>query len=53
MLFIGIIDKLGIKNIYVLEDFEYEKIKEGFNEIFLNCVLINKGEDLNKLIVNI
>lgn len=49
----GIIDKLGTKNIYVLEDSEYEKIKEGFNEISLNCVLINKGEDLNKLIVNI
>lgn len=51
--FTGIIDKLGTKNIYVLEDSEYEKVKVRFKETSLNCVQISKGEDLNKLILNI
>lgn len=51
--FTGIMDKLGLKNIYVLEDGEYEKIKAGFKERSLNCVQINKDQDLNQLISNI
>ncbi|APH14280.1 ftsX-like permease family protein [Clostridium sporogenes] len=51
--FIGIIDKLGTKNIYVLEDSEYEKVKKGFNEISLNCVKISKKVDSKQLISDI
>ena len=42
MPFTGIIDKLELKNIYVLEDSEYEKVKEGYTERTLNCVQISK-----------
>ncbi|MBU3137344.1 ABC transporter permease [Clostridium gasigenes] len=51
--FTGIIDKLGTKNIYILEDGEYEKVKEGFNETSLNCVQIGKEEEADQLILNI
>lgn len=51
--FTGIIDKLGTKNIYVLEDSEYEKVKEGFNEISLNCVQISNEVDSKQLILDI
>ncbi|HDK7175896.1 TPA: ABC transporter permease [Clostridium botulinum] len=51
--FTGIIDKLGTKNIYVLEDSEYEKVKKGFNEISLNCVQISKKIDSKQLILDI
>ncbi|WP_368488807.1 FtsX-like permease family protein [Clostridium sp. BJN0013] len=51
--FTGVIDKLGYKNIYVLEDSEYEKIQEGFKEKTLNCVQTIRDEDLNQLIFNI
>ncbi|WP_061332807.1 FtsX-like permease family protein, partial [Clostridium botulinum] len=51
--FTGIIDKLGMKNIYVLEDSEYEKVKKGFNEISLNCVQISKKVDSKQLILDI
>ncbi|WP_434284568.1 FtsX-like permease family protein [Clostridium botulinum] len=51
--FTGIIDKLGTKNIYVLEDSEYEKVKKGFNEISLNCVQISKKVDSKQLILDI
>lgn len=47
--FTGIIDKLGIKNIYVLEDSEYEKAKEGCTERALNCVKISKTSDSEQL----
>lgn len=49
MPFTGIIDKLGIKNIYVLEDSEYEKAMEGFTERALNCVQISKASDSRQL----
>lgn len=42
MPFTGIIDELGIKNIYVIGDSEYEKAKEGYIERALNCVQISK-----------
>ncbi|MGO5064798.1 MULTISPECIES: FtsX-like permease family protein [unclassified Clostridium] len=51
--FTGIIDKLGTKNIYVLEDSEYEKIKRDFNEISLNCVQISREIDSKQLISDI
>jgi putative ABC transport system permease protein len=51
--FTGLIDKLEIKNIYVLEDSEYERMKESAKEITLNCVQVSKGEDIKKLISNI
>ncbi|ENK1244173.1 ABC transporter permease [Clostridium botulinum] len=51
--FIGIIDKLGTKNIYVLEDSEYEKVKKDFNEISLNCVQLSKKVDSKQLISDI
>ncbi len=51
--FTGIIDKLGTKNIYVLEDSEYEKVKKGFNEISLNCVQISNKVDSKQLILDI
>ncbi|MBX4271192.1 FtsX-like permease family protein [Clostridium estertheticum] len=51
--FTGIIEKLGKKNIYVLEDEEYEKVKEGFNETSLNCVQISKEKEANQLLLNI
>ncbi len=51
--FTGIIDKLGTKNIYVLEDSEYEKVKKGFNEISLNCVQTSKKIDSKQLILDI
>jgi putative ABC transport system permease protein len=51
--FTGIIDKLGTKNIYILEDSEYEKVKVGFNETYLNCIQISKEEEADKLISNI
>ncbi|ENK0838327.1 ABC transporter permease [Clostridium botulinum] len=51
--FTGIMDKLGTKNIYVLEDSEYEKVKKGFNEISLNCVQISKKIDSKQLISDI
>ncbi|MCB2342603.1 FtsX-like permease family protein [Clostridium estertheticum] len=51
--FTGIIEKLGKKNIYVLEDYEYKKVKEGFNEISLNCVQISKEKEANQLLLNI
>ncbi|NMM65879.1 ABC transporter permease [Clostridium sp. P21] len=51
--FIGIVDRLAYKNIYVLEDSEYEKIKEGFKERTLNCVQISKENNSNQLIFNI
>ncbi|MBW9147191.1 ABC transporter permease [Clostridium sp. CM028] len=51
--FTGIIDKLGTKNIYILEDDEYEKVKEGFNETSLNCVQISKEKEADQLISNI
>jgi putative ABC transport system permease protein len=51
--FTGIIDKLGTKNIYVLEDSEYEKVKKGIKEKFLNCVQISNEEASNQLILNI
>ncbi len=47
--FTGIIDNLGIKNIYVLEDCEYEKVKGGFNERTLNCAQISKKSDSKQL----
>lgn len=53
MPFIGIIDKLGIKNIYVIGDIEYERVKEGLNERVLNCVQINSKLDSNKLELSI
>ncbi|APC38937.1 FtsX-like permease family protein [Clostridium estertheticum] len=51
--FTGIIEKLGKKNIYVLEDYEYKKVKEGFNETSLNCVQISKEKEANQLLLNI
>ncbi|MBU3186763.1 FtsX-like permease family protein [Clostridium estertheticum] len=51
--FTGIIEKLGKKNIYVLEDYEYKKVKEGFNETSLNCVQISKEKEADKLLLNI
>jgi putative ABC transport system permease protein len=51
--FTGIIDKLGTKNIYVLEDSEYEKVKKGFNEVSLNCVQISNEVDSKQLILDI
>ncbi|MBU3099430.1 MULTISPECIES: FtsX-like permease family protein [Clostridium] len=51
--FTGIIEKLGKKNIYILEDDEYEKVKEGFNETSLNCVQISKEKEADQLILNI
>ncbi|MBW9154102.1 ABC transporter permease [Clostridium estertheticum] len=51
--FTGIIEKLGTKNIYVLEDYEYKKVREGFNETSLNCVQISKEKDADKLILKI
>ncbi|MBU3201321.1 ABC transporter permease [Clostridium estertheticum] len=51
--FTGIIKKLGKKNIYILEDDEYEKVKEGFNETYLNCVQISKEKEADQLILNI
>ncbi|MGH4139941.1 ABC transporter permease [Clostridium sp.] len=51
--FTGIIDKLGMKNIYILEDDEYEKVKEEFNETSLNCVQISKEKEADQLISNI
>ncbi len=51
--FTGIIDKLGIKNIYVLKDSEYERVKKDFNEISLNCVQISKKIDSKQLILDI
>ncbi|MBX4259635.1 ABC transporter permease [Clostridium estertheticum] len=51
--FTGIIEKLGTKNIYVLEDYEYKKVREGFNETSLNCVQISKEKEANQLLLNI
>jgi len=51
--FTGIIEKLGKKNIYVLGDDEYKKVKEGFNETSLNCVQISKDKEADQLISNI
>lgn len=51
--FTGIIDKLGTKNIYVLEDSEYEKLKEGHIERTLNCVQISKNIDSKQFEVSI
>lgn len=51
--FTGIIDKLGTKNIYVLEDSEYEKVKKDFNEVSLNCVQISNEVDSKQLILDI
>lgn len=51
--FTGIIDKFGIKNVYVLEDREYEKAKKGFKERTLSFVKIEENQNYNQLISEI
>ncbi|GED17911.1 FtsX-like permease family protein [Aneurinibacillus migulanus] len=51
--FTGNVAKFGKKNIYVLHDREYEKLKTNVSEITLNGIQITGQEDSEKLVKNI